>query len=230
MNAMNGVDALAQLVGVGVIWMSVHCAGMCGPIVLGLGVTGPARVLQYQAGRAVTYAVLGAGAGLLGDGLARVSSKAGVVVALVLGVVALARALPPLRWGALPRRAKVVRIGARPSFVDVTLTRVMRMITGAPPFALGAALAFMPCMIAVWALGLAALTASAVWGAVVMVALVAMTTPWLLLAGTLARLSARLSRIMLGVAGAWLILVAAAGAGVVQHMHARVGPFTLMLW
>lgn len=230
MNAMNGVDALAQLLGVGVIWMSVHCAGMCGPIVLGLGVTGPARVLQYQAGRAVTYALLGGAAGLLGDGLARMSSKAGVVVALLLGVVALMRAFNvrlrmPSRAG-----ARVVRIGAPPSFFDATLTRIMRVVTGAPPFALGAALAFMPCMIALWALGLAALTASALWGAVVMVALVAMTTPWLLLAGALARVSARFSRVMLGVAGAWLILVAAAGAGLIGHVHARVGGFTLMLW
>jgi uncharacterized protein len=226
MTSMNGVDALLQLVGVGVIWMSVHCAGMCGPIVIGLGVTGPARVLQYQAGRAVTYALLGAATGLVGDGLTRVSSKAGVVVALVLGVIAIGRACNVR----LPRRTGVVRIGARPSSLDAMLTRVMRVISGAPPFALGAALAFMPCMIALWALGLAALTASPLWGAIVMVALVAMTTPWLLLAGTLARVSARFSRAMLVVAGAWLLLVAAAGAGVVHHMHARVGGFTLMLW
>jgi uncharacterized protein len=194
--------------------------------VIGLGITGPARVLQYQAGRAVTYAVLGAAAGLLGDGLARMSSKAGVAIALALGVVALARAFNVH----LPRRTPVVRIGAPPSLLDAMLTRVMRVVTGAPPFALGAALAFMPCMIALWALGLAALTASPLWGAVVMVALVVMTTPWLLLAGTLARVPARFSRAMLGVAGAWLFLVAAAGAGVVHHMHARVGGFTLMLW
>lgn len=225
--ALSGPDALAQLIGVGVIWMSVHCAGMCGPIVVGLGVTGPARVLQYQAGRAVTYALLGAGAGLFGDGLTRVSSAAGAALAALMGAAALARALG-VRVPA--RRAAVVRIGARPSWLEATLPRALRLVDGAPPFALGMALAFLPCMIALWALGLAALTASPAWGALVMVALVAMTTPWLLLAGTLARASARFSRALLGVAGAWLLLVAAAGTGLVSHAHARVFGFTVMFW
>ena len=226
---MTGPDALAQLVGVGVVWMSVHCAGMCGPIVVGLGVTGPLRVLQYQAGRALSYAVLGAGAGLVGEGLTRISASAGSVMAAVLGLVVMGRALGVrTRW--IQRGPPVVRIGARASSFDTIVGRAMRLIDGAPPFVLGAALALLPCMIALWALGLAAMTASPLSGAVVMVTLVAMTTPWLLLAGTLARVSARWSRALLGVAGAWLLLVAAAGFGIVPHAHARIGGYTLMFW
>lgn len=63
-----------------------------------------------------------------------------------------------------------------------------------------------------------------------MVALVAMTTPWLLLAGSLAHISKRYSRALLGLAGVSLLLVAAAGFGIVPHAHAqaRISGYTLM--
>ena len=63
---------LVQVVGLGVLWVSLHCAGMCGPILAGLAVGGPEllagarvrrgarRVLAYQSGRAAMYALLGA--------------------------------------------------------------------------------------------------------------------------------------------------------------------------
>jgi len=69
----------AQLLGLGILMISVHCAGMCGPIVLSLrfGVQRDWRrgraalalgqLAAYQGGRAVVYGLLGAGVGALGS-------------------------------------------------------------------------------------------------------------------------------------------------------------------
>ena len=80
---------------------SAHCAGMCGPLALALPPTGRSRVTfvsgraAYNAGRILTYALLGALFGLLGQslvlaGLQRwVSLAAGALIltALLLGVL-----------------------------------------------------------------------------------------------------------------------------------------------
>jgi hypothetical protein len=55
---------------------SLHCIGMCGPILLGFGAAAPARrpayeFLWYHLGRIWTYALLGLLAGTLGRGVAR---------------------------------------------------------------------------------------------------------------------------------------------------------------
>jgi sulfite exporter TauE/SafE len=80
---------------------SAHCAGMCGPLALALPATGNTRAsflagrVLYNAGRLVTYAVLGAAFGLLGQTVALagfqrwVSLAAGV--AILLGLLASGR-------------------------------------------------------------------------------------------------------------------------------------------
>jgi hypothetical protein len=246
---MTGPQALAQLMGVGLVWMSVHCVGMCGPLLTGLDIsagatwTGVSRTLQYQSGRAISYALLGALAGLVGDGLGRVSGAAGAVVAVVLGGVALGKAAG-VRW---PTRERSVQIGRRKprwtkrivTGASGALTALMQSRHPARPFVLGMVLAFMPCMIALWALGLASLTASPLWGAVVMLTLVAMTTPLLvgvgLFSGSLRSLpgwrDGRPQRVLLALAGTWLVLVGLAGAGVIAHAHVplHVGDRSFML-
>jgi len=78
---------------------SVHCAGMCGPLALALPVPQGSRVqfvagrLLYNAGRVVTYALLGAVAGLLGKRLFMAGAQQ--TVSIVLGVVLLVAALAP---------------------------------------------------------------------------------------------------------------------------------------
>ena len=56
--------ATAQLYGVllmqGSLWVLGHCPGMCGPLVAALRFPGARSLLAYQAGKAVTYALLGA--------------------------------------------------------------------------------------------------------------------------------------------------------------------------
>ena len=54
---------------------SLHCVGMCGPIAMALPYQGrnklttAVNVIQYNAGRVITYALLGGLIGLLGEGL-----------------------------------------------------------------------------------------------------------------------------------------------------------------
>ncbi|HEY1100411.1 MAG TPA: sulfite exporter TauE/SafE family protein [Myxococcota bacterium] len=255
--ALSGPEAIAQLVGVGVLWMSVHCVGMCGPLLLGLDVPGTARgtsstiagmgrMLAYQAGRAVTYAIVGAVAGLVGAGLEAVSTMGGAVLAVLLGVVAIGEAFGLHAWWS-KRTAPVVTIGAPPSRSPTTtlvtlLKPVLLSTHPARPFVLGLVLGFLPCMIALWALGLAALTSSPLWGALVMLSLVALTTPLLV---SLGALSSLLRRIPGGVrrlwqrgatllAGVWLLLVGLAALDVIEHAHLPLRlfgrGFTLMLF
>lgn len=244
---MTTTDAVLRLVSVGVVWMAVHCAGMCGPLLMGLDVAGAsrgagplkgaARMLAYQGGRAVTYATLGGLAGLVGGGLAKVSSSLGAVLGVVLGVIALARAVQLL----VPRRAKLglVGIGRRdPDLVTRLMTwarpallPVLASTSPWRPALLGAVLGFLPCMIALWALGLAAMTGSPLGGAAVMLSLVVMTTPLIVSLGVAMRffsrlpaaVRVRLPSVLLGVSGLWLVLISLAGADVIPHAHVALG-------
>jgi sulfite exporter TauE/SafE len=102
--------AYAQVLGLGVLWTSIHCIGMCGPLLSGLDIAGVMRgrsrlqgllgVVAYQAGRGLTYAWLGGLAGLLGAGLGRLATISGALLALAVGLVLIHRTLR-----ALPTRA-----------------------------------------------------------------------------------------------------------------------------
>jgi len=54
---------------------SLHCVGMCGPLVLAMpfgnkdGGLPPVRMVSYHAGRMFTYGILGLGVGFIGEGL-----------------------------------------------------------------------------------------------------------------------------------------------------------------
>lgn len=247
-------SAYAQLLSVGLVWISFHCAGMCGPILVGFDVAGAARghslprgalsILQYQAGRAVTYMVLGGLAGLAGVGLDAVFGPAGAIFALVFGLGILATALWPRRRR--PVKTTLEQRFEKRSWVERLTQALPRLlhplaISGGPgrPFLLGAVMGFLPCMITFWALGLAATTGSPLHGAGVMVLLVAMTTPMLLGVTLLPRLFrrfdyAKVQRVLLGLSGLWLTLVGLAELGAVPHVHLPLHVFgehyTLMLW
>jgi len=78
---------------------SAHCAGMCGPLALALPVPQAGRAkfvtgrLLYSIGRVVTYVLLGAVAGLVGNRLFMAGAQQ--TVSIVLGVVLLVAALAP---------------------------------------------------------------------------------------------------------------------------------------
>lgn len=245
---MTGPAALAQLLGVGLLWIGVHCVGMCGPLLIGLDIAGGTttprgrvgvargvgRTLLYQLGKAFSYAILGAIAGVVGAGLEAVAERGGAVLAIGLGLVALGSAaglsVQRLR-GPAP-----VQIGGRrrPGLVARFFVAVQTLLVQHPhplrPLWTGAVMAFLPCMISLWALGLAALTGSPLWGAAVMSALAVMTTPMLLLVSLLsssfqavpATAKRLLQRGLTAVAGVWLVLVGLAGFGVIAHQHLNV--------
>jgi hypothetical protein len=103
----------------------------------------------------------------------------------------------------------------------------------------GVMLGFLPCMIVVWALGLAATTGSVFQGALVMVTLVALTTPMLVGVSLLPRVVARflsprarkvIPEVAMGLSGSWVVMVGLAGLELVPHVHLHAGDYMVMLW
>ena len=240
-------SAYAQVLSLGLLWTSVHCAGMCGPLLIGLDVAGvrcgrgaargAGQVLAYQGGRALTYAWIGGLAGALGAGLTRTFAPAGAALALLLGALTLLLALRRL-WPQAPVTLYPVRRSREAAGAGALAERALRALSSTLPTlragqsllgsaALGALLGFLPCMVALWTLGLAALSGSALHGAALMLLLVAMTTPMLLGVTLLPRLLRRAPRVWLlrapallqAVSGLWLLLIGAAGAGLIGHRH-----------
>ena len=169
----------AILAGQGVIGVLSHCPGMCGPLMAAFRFQGPwagtVGLLAYQAGRASVYAVLGAGAGVLGGAVAQslgqVLPWATLAMALGLGAMAIIQLVGFVpRWQALS-----------PPWMQ----SLVRMTAGrgvGPSFLLGLGMAALPCGLVLWALGLAAATEQPLVGALTMVGLVVLTTPVLLAA------------------------------------------------
>lgn len=245
--------AYAQVLGLGVLWTSIHCIGMCGPLLSGLDIAGVMRgrsrlqgllgVVAYQAGRGLTYAWLGGLAGLLGAGLGRLATISGALLALSVGLLLIHRTLRALRpeqqqaagTPLIPLRRP--RLSLSPAVVveQVLLhsrRALLPLLTSHHPLrevALGALLGMLPCMIPAWALSQAAMTGSPLHGALVMLLLVGMTTPVLLLATQLPTilgvLPASIHRrlIMLLPAVSGVWLILVGGAGLGLCSHAHLG-------
>ncbi len=233
----------AQVLGIGLIWITVHCIGMCGPIMAsltaGMGVhraptpgrrtrKAAAAVLSYQGGRGLVYAGLGASAGLAGAAaqtvIEDVARTAGLGIAVVIFGVGV--------WKCLPLRQATVGddVGWSARWTSWALKKASRMLpkSGVSRMAaFGVVLGFLPCVLMFWVLGIAASTASPLHGALIMVMLVAMTTPVLLFAALGSSLPGffkkiRSERVIGGamlVSGSWLGLIAAAANGWIEHVH-----------
>ncbi len=183
--------------GLGLAWTSLHCAGMCGPLVAGfrLGACADSRrpslravagLAAYQLGRMGFYALAGAAVGGLGESLGSRLRNWDLVLGGVLAAGFFLAALHQLGWLRWPRRRQaqpVVDHAPRPPLAGRLASRILGRFADRPLLraaALGMAMAFLPCGIVFWALGLAAATASPLYGALTMVALVVLTTPALL--------------------------------------------------
>lgn len=190
----------AHVLGLGLLWTSVHCASMCGPLLCGLHIGGahPSRrtsalrgivgVLTYQAGRGLTYAWLGGLAGLIGAGLSRIFTAAGGVLSLCFGVALLLSAVRAKHLVPLRRPSRFNLGGTALNAVQSFCLPLLESESALRELALGALFGLLPCMIPAWALGQAALTSSPVHGAAIMLLLVLLTTPMLLIATQLPRL------------------------------------------
>ena len=246
------------LLGVGMLWISLHCAGMCGPIVLGLdlgesialenaGLPRTKRVLRssahlatYQFGRMIVYAIFGALAGIGGVALQELfrsfTRAAGFVVAGALILFGLARLL------GYKRLDNTVGSGASKKALAKLAAWAKRRRGLKQKLLLGMILAFLPCMITFWALGLAASTQSPLHGAAIMVLLVAMTSGVIFGFGILPgfapqrfhELRDRLLSIFIVLSGLWLGLISAAANEWIAHasisftIHGK--GYTIMFW
>jgi sulfite exporter TauE/SafE len=248
-----------QLFGIGLLWTTFHCAGMCGPIVAGVVSTCPnegsatrrvvknsGRVLAYQLGRLTTYLILGGLAGWLGsvaeeaiDGWTKV---AGTALAAALIGVGIYQVIGILGHRA-PGKGKSAQAGGK------LLGKLLRQVNRRLPkhhtlrmLAFGAMMGLLPCMLMFWVLGLSASTASPLHGALIMGGLVLLTTPVLIFSAAAAGLARPLFK-RLGhyfvpgamiVSGVWMGMMAAASNGWIEHAHVMFKlfgePFTIMLW
>ena len=247
-------SAYTQLLSLGVLWISIHCAGMCGPLLIGLDLAGAARgvppwrgalqVLAYQAGRGLTYAWLGGLCGLLGAQLNSHITQASGLLAIACGLVPIVSLLrqrfskpQPISLRP-PTKSIFAQLSAEARSILTRLAGQRSLLSG---LALGGAMGFLPCMLMLWTLGLAALTASPLHGALVMLLLVAMTTPVLLVLTLLPHLALgrrrrhqRLAMYLPAISGLWLLLCGGAAMNLWPHAHVGLSllgrPFLMMLF
>ncbi len=203
-------SAYAQLLSVGLLVIGFHCVGMCGPILCGLQI-GHNRfeLLFYQLGRTVVYMTLGALVGFVGAVFKQYFSYAGAALSILVGVLVILQARHLMNF-------KVPKMASKLAILQPGEMGLMR------PMFLGVALGFMPCMITLWALGIAATTASVFHGALIMALLVLMTTPALWVATRLPKIMPRFGRMapwFLMASGVWMIVVGLAGVGLIEHQH-----------
>jgi len=148
---------------------SLHCLGMCGPIVLSysVGVRGPtiAAHAAYNAGRILTYMLLGTFAGAAGRGIGLLGQLAGLASgARIFGGAAMILA-GILMLGAPSRMPPFAgRLLARLSRPFLTETRIRGK------FLLGLTMGFLPCGLIYAALLKALESGGAISGALTMMA------------------------------------------------------------
>jgi len=230
-----GASGTAVLAGAlflaGLAGSATHCAGMCGPFVLGQVTAGLAArptlsrlaagaLVPYHLGRAITYTGLGAAAGLL-SGAAAHGAGLGVVLPLLLGlgaVLLLAQALGQAKaW--LPRLAPPV------AFTEAVTRRAAALLAdprGLRGVALGLLLGFLPCGLLYGALAAAAASGSALGGAVAMAAFAAGTVPSLIGVGLAGAFFGRRFAPALRLVAVPLLLLNAAVLGVLALRAAGV--------
>ena len=148
---------------------SFHCVGMCGAIALALpggtdAATSPLRYaggrLLYNLGRGTTYATLGAGAGLVGQGLRLAGVQQGLSIAS--GVLILLLVAVPERYSR--RLAGLLGLNRPLAWVKNTLGRLFQRPTLPALYATGVLNGLLPCGLVYLALA-GALSAPGVAGA-----------------------------------------------------------------
>lgn len=152
---------------------SLHCVQMCGPIVLSfsLPLCGvPARTrsmaqLAYNAGRVVTYSILGAAAGLAGATISKISGFESAAT-LAAGALMIGAGLV---LAGLFKSSPLIAIGA-PAPFSRRIGRMLLSPGAATKFRMGLLLGFLPCGLIYAALLKAVATQTALGGAATMLA------------------------------------------------------------
>ena len=191
---------------------SLHCAGMCGPLVLAMPAIGRTRVMQitgrliYNVGRVTTYGLLGIVFGLLGQMLSMVGVQRWVSIAA--GVLIL---LGLFAWPLRNTSALIIRPVAR---LKSALGGLLQHRTMRAQFVFGGLNGLLPCGLVYVACAAAATTSGILSGLEYMLVFGLGTVPMMLgigLAGRFlhARLQGRAQRLIpvaLAIMGMLLIL------------------------
>jgi sulfite exporter TauE/SafE len=215
-----------------------HCLGMCGPLVIMVGVqrtrSGKGNTffvhLVYHSARIAVYGILGSFMGALGSlmGIGTQFADAAGTLSVTLGVGVILFGLGYLGWPPLSRLAET----------SGWLSRRMGQALHRGGFRgimiLGALNGLLPCGLVYSALLSAAATDSAIWGGVAMMLFGAATIPALMTVGVGAhmlsagarQLLVRLAGAMILAVGVQLILRGMATLDLVPHLHWR----EIVLW
>lgn len=191
---------LTSLLLAGLLGGLTHCAGMCGPFVLSQTVArleavpakdmrewhrlAGAALVPYHLGRATTYALLGALAALIADGMIAATGLKWLSAALLL-LAALFFATYALHQLAvrLPWAAGVDGGGLWSRYGSQLVRPLFARPVGWRGYLLGVALGFLPCGLLYGALAAAASSSGPLAGAFAMLAFALGTVPALVLIG-----------------------------------------------
>lgn len=189
--------------------MSLHCAGMCGPLVCTrLGSRArmfSASILRYNAGRFVSYCSVGALLALIGNTLKTQIMFDGKVISILLAT------LLGIQGVALLSRQKWFRIKIRtPQFMTKLVNNLQRTPPALQDFTLGLVTVFLPCMTLTPAF-VAAANATTSWeGAGIMLAFYLGTIPVMISVPALAGATFRHLNIVIleQISGLFLVIAA----------------------
>ncbi|MHC8491280.1 sulfite exporter TauE/SafE family protein [Thalassospira sp. SM2505] len=209
----------------GLVGSVTHCVGMCGPFVISQvtsrmeqvplekmselrRLTG-AALLPYQFGRLTTYCLLGVLAGFFADGISALTSIwwIGPVLLVLAGAFFLIFGI----MGLLPHMGGLLPTSGETRWWNRLFGDRLRPLFAAPfgmrGYALGIMLGFIPCGLVYGALVLAAATASALNGGVVMVIFGLGTVPMLFVTGFIGQYAAQRFRSLMVPVGRGLMIV-----------------------
>lgn len=161
---------------------SLHCVGMCGPLLLAFPVDASGRwpilgrMLTYHAGRILTYAALGLLFGLLGQGVALAGFQQGLSVAAGIFMLTMAFAA----WRAERLVKALPGFGAFTRWVQGLMGKLLRQHPGGATFSVGLLNGLLPCGMVYAALAGAISTTGGTEGSVFMALFGLGTLPLLL--------------------------------------------------
>lgn len=141
-----------------------HCIGMCGPIALSLGLTKKQATnyylqnLTYQFGRIVTYSILGAILGIIGQGF----EMAGFQQYLTVGVGILLIVMAIFSFGGTDFASKIPLLTSSLLKVKLNLSKLLQKADYRSRFATGLLNGLLPCGMVYMALT-ASLASGGIW-------------------------------------------------------------------
>jgi len=190
---------------------SLHCVGMCGGLIMACGMKfsgGPSFSLTYNAGRVISYAILGAVMGLLGKALiaAGLFGKFQGIMPIIAGLLMVLIGLDLL--GYAPKGVRKLTAGLFPKILSDKLIGNQLKGNNSAPFILGILNGLIPCGL-LYAVGVkAAATADPVSGMLTMLAFGAGTLPALLLVGSFSGITGRVrSGLLLNASYLFIVLL-----------------------